>query len=146
METLRERIMRHEGFCEFPKPDAKEFWVVGYGHDITKDQVSRYEHGISAEEADQLLDEDIATATKSVAKGLPWTLDLPKICQEVLIEMAFQMGVSGLLGFKNLLFHARSGNLDGVAQSMLNSKWHGQTPARCEELAGLYLNPEAANT
>lgn len=146
MENQRDRIMRHEGFCEFPKPDAKGMWVVGYGHDITLDQVAEYEHGVTAEQADRLLDADLAKATKLLSVSLPWTLDLPRLQREVLEEMVFQMGIGGLMEFKNLLFHARSGDLDGVAHSMLNSKWHSQTPKRCEELAGLYLNGEEVNT
>lgn len=140
METLTDRIMRHEGFCQFPKPDAKGMWVVGYGHDLTESQAQDYAHGITSDEAGDLLAADIAIAQKELANVLPWTSELTPTRQDVLTEMIFQLGINGLLGFHNLLFNARSGNLDQVVDSMLNSKWHTQTPERCEELANLYLH------
>lgn len=140
IETLQDRIIRHEGFCEFPKADAKGFYVIGFGHDITKAEIDQYSFGISQKAALQLLEKDIEICENALARELPWVGSLlSEIRQEVLTEMIFQMGVNGLLGFKNLLFNARSENPQGVANAMLDSEWHKETPSRCEELANLYL-------
>ncbi len=98
---------------------------------------------ITEAEALDLLNADIAKAQAELAKELPWTLDLPQYKQDILTEMVFQLGVNGLLGFRDLLFRARSGDDDGVAHAMLDSLWHRQTPARCEELANDWLNGES---
>lgn len=141
LETLEERIMRHEGFCSFPKIDVPPMFCVGFGHDITEQSAKNdYPNGISTEDAIKLLDEDISAAKLAVARELPWTLGLSEIKQEVLVEMCFQMGINGLLQFKNMLSCARDGDDSGVVKSMLASKWHTQTPARCEELANLWIN------
>lgn len=140
-ESLEDRIIRHEGFCEFAKPDAKGFYVIGFGHDITKAEVEQYSSGISQDTALQFLEADIQIAENALASEIPWvSSQLSEIRQEVLTEMIFQMGINGLLSFKDLLFNARSGNAQGVADAMLNSEWHTETPSRCEELAELYLN------
>lgn len=140
IETLERRIRRHEGFVHVPKPDAKGMYVIGYGHDITPDQAQDYANGISETDAESLLEQDITKAEAALASDLPWALNLSQIKQDVLVEMIFQMGVDGLMTFHNLLFNARQGNDAAVAQSMLNSLWHSQTPTRCEELASLWVN------
>lgn len=140
IETLQDRIMRHEGFCAIPKPDAKGMYVVGFGHDLSETASQEYSNGISTQDAIELLDKDIATAKYAVASELPWTLGLSEIRQEVFVEMAFQMGINGLLEFRNMLALAREGNVEAVNQHMLESAWHNETPSRCEELANLYLN------
>lgn len=139
-ESLEDRIKRHEGFCFKPKYDAKGMYVIGHGHDLSEDDAQVYCNGISQDEADELLYADIAKAKHLLAKELPWTEDLPQLKREILTEMVFQMGINGLLKFHNLLFHARSGDEDGVVHSMLSSLWHKQTPDRCEELANLWFS------
>ena len=49
--------------------------------------------------------------------------------------MAFQLGVEGLLAFKTTLSLIQGGNYTKAAEQMILSKWHSQTPARCERLA-----------
>lgn len=153
METLLARIKRHEGFLRIPKYDAKGKYAVGYGHDITPEQANAYANGISEAEAQTLLESDIVKAQADLSVHLGWTDQLPNIQWQVLVEMVFQMGVNGLLGFKNFLFFARSGDKESAYLELLwnhynkdnpgkntPSDWHNETPARCEELAGLWLN------
>ncbi|WP_205954217.1 glycoside hydrolase family protein [Pantoea stewartii] len=51
---------------------------------------------------------------------------------DILYSMAFQMGVSGLAGFKNTLVMISNGNFTGAASGMLASKWAQQTPNRAQ--------------
>ena len=139
-ESLQDRIMRHEGFCAIPKLDVAPMYVIGFGHDITEMQRDNYSNGISISDATALLDKDIAASTLEVSTEIPWSVHLDEIKQEVLIEMAFQIGIHGLLGFHNMLLCAKNGDDSGVVANMLNSEWHKQTPSRCEELANLWIN------
>ncbi|WP_034948269.1 glycoside hydrolase family protein [Erwinia oleae] len=54
---------------------------------------------------------------------------------DVLYSMAYQLGVSGLCAFKNMLVMISEGNFDGAADAMLNSRWAKQTPARARRHA-----------
>ncbi|MEO3956522.1 glycoside hydrolase family protein, partial [Chromobacterium piscinae] len=54
---------------------------------------------------------------------------------DVLLSMAYQMGVDGLAGFKNTLAMITAGNFTGAAAGMLNSKWAKQTPKRAQRHA-----------
>lgn len=55
--------------------------------------------------------------------------------RDVLISMAYQMGVDGLAGFKNTLKLIADGNFTAAADGMLNSLWAKQTPNRAKRHA-----------
>jgi lysozyme len=63
--------------------------------------------------------------------------------------MSFQLGVDGLLGFKQTLDAVKGGRYDEAAFDMLQSRWAQQTPARAKRLAeqmrtGLWMFAEGA--
>lgn len=132
-ETLKQRIQRHEGIRLRAYRDSLSKLTIGYGRCLDT-------HGISEDEAEFMLDNDIADIHQQVAVALPWAMNLDLARREVLEEMAFQLGLSGLLGFKNTLAYIQQGNYAEAAQGMLNSQWHHQTPERCEELSEIILN------
>ena len=82
METLRERIARHEGIRLTPYRDSVGKLTIGIGRNLD-------DLGITLEEAHHLLDNDIAECTVVVAKCLPWTANQPPLIVEVLTEMTF---------------------------------------------------------
>lgn len=94
-------------------------------------------NGISPAEADFLLRNDIARVVSQLDLALPWWRDLSPNRQAVLVSMGFQLGITGLLGFKNTLAMVKAGNYDGAAQGMANSLWAKQTPARAKRMAAL---------
>jgi len=57
--------------------------------------------------------------------------------QRALVQMAYQLGVSGLLGFKLMLAALERGDRETAAENALDSTWHTQTPARAERVAAL---------
>ena len=92
-------------------------------------------NGITQEEADYLLTNDIAKVSAALDKRIPWWRSLTPNRQAVLASMAFQMGVDGLLGFVGTLAAVRAGNYSVAAERMLVSLWSRQTPARAGRLA-----------
>ena len=55
--------------------------------------------------------------------------------QAALISMAYQMGITGVLGFKRALHAAGRGLYDTASKEMLDSNWARQTPARAQRTA-----------
>lgn len=132
-ESLRDRIARHEGFRSRPYKDSLGFMTIGYGRCLdTK--------GISQDEGLYLLDDDIGEATDRVIAALPWVEQMDDVRRGVLIEMAFQLGLDGLMAFKHMLAAAQQSIWDRAADEMLSSTWAQQTPARAQELTGLMRN------
>ena len=71
--------------------------------------------GISEEEAEHLLANDVAKVKSKLAKALPWIATLDEVRQAALYNMAFNLGVQGLLKFKNTLLFVQSGHYDLAA-------------------------------
>lgn len=131
-ETLRDRLIRHEGMRFAAYRDTMGKLTIGVGRCLdTK--------GISRDEALYLLDNDIAYITEHAAIAFPWMTGLNPARRDVLLEMCFQLGINGVLGFKNALAAMRDHSWASASTNMLNSAWHKQTPARCEELANIML-------
>lgn len=133
MESLRDRIARHEGFRPKPYNDSRGFLTIGYGRCLDT-------NGISQDEGLYLLDDDIGYATRQLIASLPWAEQMDDVRRGVLIEMAFQLGLGGLLQFKHMLAAAQQSIWDRAADEMLSSSWAQQTPDRAQELANLMRN------
>ena len=62
--------------------------------------------------------------------------------RSVLINMAFQLGVSGLMKFKRFIAAYRAGDFVTASKEMLDSRWAMQTPNRAKELSEQMLTGE----
>lgn len=143
MESLEERIIRHEGFRSLPYLDILGNPTIGFGHCFPSDCADKYKDGITVEHATQLLEQDIANTKQNAALEFPWVLGLDDCRASVIYEMCFQLGVGGVTIFHKMIAAIRDHNWPEAAKQMLDSVWHEQTPARCEELAELMLNAES---
>jgi lysozyme len=66
---------------------------------------------------------------------IPRFRDLSPIRQEVLVEMVYQLGLTGVLGFRRMLDALRQSDYRLASVEMLRSRWAEQTPNRASELA-----------
>ena len=128
---LKSQLLREEGAESCAYQDSLGFWTIGVGRLID----SRKGGGLSNEEIDFLLENDIKTKTREVLLALPWMPRLSDPRQAVLIGMAFQMGIGGLLKFKRMLSAVETGQYGEAAMEMLDSKWAQQTRERAKRLA-----------
>lgn len=152
METLEERIKRHEGLKLRPYYDNAKppKLTIGYGrcldtHPLSPAEIAYIGHDgrklpITPDQAQWLLERDIGACERSVAVTFPWAASMTQTRQDVLVEMVFQMGMATLLKFVHTLSAMKAGDYDDAAADMLDSAWHAQTPGRAEELADLMKN------
>lgn len=124
------QLRRDEGEVLTAYTDSLGFLTIGIGRLIDE----RKGGGISADEAAYLLANDIRAKTAGVLAALPWAAGLDEARRGVLVNMAFQLGLNGLLGFKNTLALIQGGNYARAAEGMAASLWAKQTPARCARL------------
>jgi len=129
--TLIEQIKREEGCIAHAYRDSLGLLTIGVGRLIDGSKGG----GLSQDEIDYLLANDIASASHQVATALPWAERLNEPRQAVLIGMCFQMGLGGLLAFKHTLGSVEDGQYAEAAKGMLDSGWAKQTPARARRLA-----------
>jgi len=126
--NLIDQLKRDEGMKLKPYKDSVGKLTIGIGRNL--DDV-----GINELEAEWLLHNDIFRAEAALEKVLPWTADLDEIRRAALINMTFNMGIGGLLGFKNTLAAIQEGRYNDAADGMLESKWATQVGPRAHRLA-----------
>jgi lysozyme len=116
-------------------PGAKESdgrpWTYGFGftHNVTPD--SRINRTI----AERMLEQLILEMNVVLANKLPWYVYSTFVTKTILINMAFNMGVAGLLKFRNTLAFVKEQIYDKAAVNMRKSLWYRQLPERAGELA-----------
>jgi len=125
------QIKNDEGLVLHAYTDSLGFLTIGYGRLIDK----RKNGGISKQEAEYLLSHDISYKLGQLYAQLPWMTKLNDARKGVLLNMGFQLGVAGLMGFKNTLAKIEVGDYEGASVNMLQSKWATQTPARAQRMA-----------
>ena len=126
--TLREQLIRDEGVRRFVYKDSHGILTIGCGRNL--------EHnGLSADEIDYLLDNDIAHVGTQLSIALPWTDALDETRRGVLLNLAFNMGLRGLLTFRKMLAAFEVGDWEGAAEELLDSKYAGQVGDRATRLA-----------
>lgn len=117
LQKLKENIKKYEGLELKPYRCPKGKITIGYGRNLQ-------DKGISKTEANLMLDNDLLDIKLELEDKLPVYKKLDDIRQNVLIEMAFNMGVPKLLGFKNTIAFLKKNDFESASEEMLNSKWH----------------------
>ena len=118
---------QHEGLRLKPYRDSVGVLTIGYGRNLE-------DVGITREEAERMLERDLAGAYQAVA-AWEWFADLSPARQQVLVEMAYNLGLRRLMGFGQMLAACKSGRYQDAADEMLQSRWAGQVGARARTLA-----------
>jgi lysozyme len=128
------QLRLHEGFVSHVYEDStpEKYLTIGYGRLVDK----RLGGGISEEEAQYLLENDIKNCIKILTGQIEVFNDLSETRQIVLINMYFNLG-NRLFKFKNMLAALHMKDYDEVAKQMLDSKWATQVKGRAQELAGM---------
>lgn len=129
---LKAQLKVDEGTETCVYQDHLGFWTIGVGRLVDKRKAGA---GLRPIEIDFMLDNDIDDRIDQLTRRLPWFQNLDDARKGVLLNMAFQMGVEGLLGFKNTLALIEAGNYAKAAENMLLSKWAQQTPNRAKKMA-----------
>lgn len=93
--------------------------------------------GITIDENDYLLGNRLHRIIGGLDAKLPWIVLKSDNIQRQLINMAFNMGLNGLLNFKNMLEYIRVGKYDEAADAALDSIWARQVPNRAKRISNL---------
>ena len=132
-ERLKSELKKHEGVVLHAYEDHLGFLTIGVGRLIDE----RRGGGLSEDEATYLLGNDIDRVISSLETKFPRLNQYPERIQEALCQMAFQLGITGLMQFKNMIAALEEGDYWGAADAALNSRWAQQTPNRANEIAGM---------
>lgn len=131
LERIKEQLVRHEGLRIKPYRCTAGKLTIGIGRNLD-------DCGISQTEAYALLENDIQNCEKHLLDEIPEIYNgLDEVRKSVLLNMCFNLGIGGLLGFNNTLAFIAAGDWERAANGMLASKWAKQVGRRAIELSEL---------
>lgn len=130
-EQFLEELRGDEGFVPYAYQDSLGYWTIGMGTLIDR----RKGGGITEDQAKYLARSKVEKIKAELDEKIPWWRTLSPARQHVLANMAYQLGVEGLLRFRKAIRAAQEGDYDHAAREMLDSTWAEQTPNRAKRLA-----------
>ena len=136
MDRLLASVKKHEGYRTKVYLDTLGKRTVGVGHLCVEafwDDDKEYEEKFLM----TILEHDLQTAIKG-AKDLMsenGCNDIDEIAEELIIEMIFQLGKTGVSKFRNMWKHLSALEYSSAASEMLDSRWAKQTPNRAQAMS-----------
>ncbi len=116
-------IKRNEGLRLKPYQCKAGKLTIGYGRNLEA-------KGISIKEAEYLFKNDLKIVAKQVANRIEFYRKLSYKRKMVLVDMAFNMGIEGLLGFKKMLAALKRGDFLEAGKEVMRSKYAEQVKTR----------------
>ena len=134
LDNLKEMIIKHEGHEPRVYKCPNGFDTIGYGFAI-KDLF------MDKELADFILDKKIRELLAKIEANDDWDTwfwDKPQNVKEVLINMIYQIGFSGVRKFRKTIQYIKDDNFLLASEEMLDSKWaRSDSPNRAKELSDI---------
>ena len=128
MHKITEQLKRHEGLRLKPYHCTANKLTIGYGRNLE-------DNGINQAEAEEMLRTDIMRVNLRLTSQFPKYHALDSARQGVLVNMCFNLGLSGVMKFQNMRRALLAGDFDRAADEMLDSRWARQVGNRAIELA-----------
>lgn len=126
----KQMLKRHEGLrlTVYDCPAGKK--TIGYGRNLE-------DRGITEQEAEQLLNNDIQAIEAQLRNSVDFYTALTDTRKAVLIDLAYNIGLQGLHSFKKMLNALANQDYVEAKKQLLDSRYADQVPNRAKELAEL---------
>ena len=128
-EKLLEMLKRHEGVKSHVYLCSAGYETIGVGRNISKSGM-----GLSEDEVDYLLENDIVRVIKELSSEYPWFRGLDDVRKDAMIDISFNLGATRLRGFKRALAAMEVADYTTAAKEFLDSKWSRDVKGRATEL------------
>jgi lysozyme len=132
-ELSKKSLTEHEGLRLKPYRCTADKLTIGYGRNLE-------DKGISKLEAEMLLLNDIEEIEDALEKVFVFFNNLSDARKAVLIDMAYNIGIKGLLNFKKMLLSLEKGDYQAASNDMLESAWANQVGIRAVNLSKIMAN------
>lgn len=129
-QSLRDQLIKHEGFRLKPYRDTVGKLTIGVGRNIE-------DVGISQAEAMMLLNNDIDRCVAELSRAFVWFEYQTSERKRALIDMCFNLGITRLLGFKKMIAAIEVCDYDRAAREALDSRWASQVGQRAHTIANM---------
>ena len=82
-----------------------------------------------------ILQRKLKRLEKEVSTRFGWLKKMPPSVKDIVLEMCYQMGVTGVSKFKKTIAYLEKSEWKNASIEMLDSRWAKQTPGRAKELS-----------
>lgn len=125
---ITDLLKLHEGYSRYPYLDSRGIQTIGIGRNLQA-------KGISEEEAEYLLGNDITEAIDQLKQKVHCWDGLSLVRKAVLVDMTVNLGIGGFLKFRRMIAALYNKDYEQAAKEMINSLWREQVKARAYRLA-----------
>jgi len=125
MERLVKMLKLHEGVRNHVYVCTAGYETIGVGRNISDSGL-----GLTDEEINILLMNDIERVKKELSNSFSWFVDLDEVRQNAIIDMCFNLGLSRLNQFVKALDGMASKDYDKAADEFMDSRWSQQVGQR----------------
>jgi lysozyme len=132
MQKLLEMLKRHEGVRSKVYLCSAGYETIGVGRNISASGI-----GLSDDEIDYLLENDIERVIKELSSEYPWFNSLDDVRKDAMIDISFNLGATRLRGFKRALAAMEVADYKMAAAEFLDSKWSRDVKGRSHELVSM---------
>jgi len=142
IEALREQLKVDEGVKYEIYKDHLGYPTFGIGHLVTESDPENGEPNgteISEDRVNEVFESDVATFISEAKILFPNLDDLPEVAQQVIVNMAFNMGRPRLSKFKNFIAGVNDNDWVRAAEEMMDSRWADQVGDRATRLRNRIL-------
>ena len=127
MNKLIEQLKIHEGMKLKPYLCTSKKLTIGIGRNL--DDV-----GISKEEAEMLLKNDIYEATNQLLNAFPFMATFSDVRISAMINFTFNVGIGTVRKFSNTIEYLKNEDWEAAADEMMDSKWAEQVGDRAIQI------------
>tara|TARA_B100000900_G_C20555112_1_gene706441 strand:- start:312 stop:752 length:441 start_codon:yes stop_codon:yes gene_type:complete len=136
MERLLQSVKDHEGYRNKVYLDTLNKRTVGVGHLCVEEfweDDKEYEEKFLMD----ILEADLQNAIKGAEELIQkyQCTDIDDLAKELIIEMVFQLGKTGVSKFRNMWKHLSTSAYSAASLEMLDSRWAKQTPNRAKNMS-----------
>lgn len=125
-------LKRDEGLRLNPYRCPAGDLTIGYGRNLEK-------LGISLAEAEMLLRFDVERL-EGMLRRQPFYLNLSQVRKDVVLNMAFNLGITRLFKFKKMIAALKRSDYESAAREMTDSVWYHQVGERSKRLVYMMRN------
>ena len=129
-DKLIEMLKVHEGVETYAYKCSENKTTIGVGRNVDKAGGL----GLSDDEVDYLLQNDIDRVILELDSEYDWFSDLDDVRQDAMIDISFNLGQTRLRAFKKALSAMSEGDWDEAADQFMDSRWSEQVGIRAKNL------------
>ena len=126
--SLIESIKQHEGYVGVVYKDSLGIDTIGYGFAIKDLELDE-------DICEIILERKLHALEDMINLKFSWYKYMPQEIKDVVMEMCYQLGVTGVSKFKKTIAYLQNKQWEEASVEMLDSLWARQTPNRAKELS-----------